>query len=130
MKLAIGLRGVHSLMTFFTLCANLGKPCAMSPREPFADLGTTRAALEHLRDLLALCPREALDWNSIALHDVMAARDDLVFCRRSIAMRRTPRPTSGARCASLFSRPCGPRGSTIGGTALGISAHCANPEAP
>ncbi len=28
--LAIGLKGVHSLMTFFTLCANLGTPCGMT----------------------------------------------------------------------------------------------------
>ena len=46
MKLAIGLRGVHSLMTFFTLCANLGRPCAISVREPFADLITARMALD------------------------------------------------------------------------------------
>src|SRR5262245_52573590 len=36
LKLAIGLRGVHSLMTFFTLCANAGRPCATSPDQPFA----------------------------------------------------------------------------------------------
>ena len=45
-------------------------------------------------------------------------------------MRPTPRPISGALCAStIFPDPCGPRGSTIGGTGLGISAHCVNPEA-
>src|SRR5688572_26851451 len=80
MKLAIGLRGVHSLMTFFTLCANLGRPCATSPSEPFVASATAREALEHMRALLSLCPGEALDWNSIELHDAMAARDDLVFC--------------------------------------------------
>ena len=37
MRLAIGLAGVHSLMTFFTLCANLGTPCATAQEEPFAD---------------------------------------------------------------------------------------------
>jgi len=130
MKLAIGLRGVHSLMTFFTLCANLGKPCAMSPREPFADLGTARAALEHLRDLLALCPRAALDWNSIALHDVMVARDDLVFCP-AVYCYATYAEADQRRPLRFhdFPGPSGPCGSTIGGTGLGISAHCANPEA-
>jgi len=130
MKLAIGLRGVHSLMTFFTLCANLGHPCATSAHEPFADLGTARAALGHLRDLLALCPREALDWNSIALHDVMVARDDLVFCA-AVYCYATYAEADQRRPLRFhdFPGPSGPRGSTIGGTGLGISAHCAYPEA-
>ena len=51
-KLAIGLRGVHSLMTFFTLCANLGRPCATSPDQPFAELATACEALEQMRALL------------------------------------------------------------------------------
>jgi multiple sugar transport system substrate-binding protein len=130
MKLAIGLRGVHSLMTFFTLCANLGRPCATSPRDPFADLGTARAALEHLRELLALCPREALGWNSIALHEVMAARDDLIFCPAVYCYATYAE--SDQRHPLRFHDlpgPAGSRGSTIGGTGLGISAHCANPEA-
>jgi multiple sugar transport system substrate-binding protein len=130
LKLAIGLRGVHSLMTFFTLCANLGKPCATSPREPFADSGAARAALEHLRDLLALCPREALNWNSIALHDAMVARDDLIFCP-AVYCYATYAEADQRRPLRFhdFPGPHGPRGSTIGGTGLGISAHCANPEA-
>ncbi len=130
MKLAIGLSGVHSLMTFFTLCANLGRPCTTSPNEPLVDRDTALTVLGHMRALLAFCPREAVDWNSIALHDAMVARDDLIFCpavycyatyaeadqRRPLRFHDFP----GAR---------GPRGSTIGGTGLGISAHCAHPEA-
>ena len=130
MKLAIGLRGVHSLMTFFTLCANLGRPCATSPGEPFAALATAREALEQMRALLSLCPREALDWNSIELHDVMVARDDLVFCPAvycyatyAEADQRQPLRFHD------FPGPRGPRGSTIGGTGLGLSAYCAHPEA-
>lgn len=130
LKLAIGLRGVHSLMTFFTLCANLGSPCATSTREPFIDLVTAGAALEHLRALLALCPGEALDWNSIALHDVMAARNDLVFCP-AVYCYATYAEADQRRPLRFhdFPGPQGERGSTIGGTGLGISAHSANPEA-
>jgi multiple sugar transport system substrate-binding protein len=130
MKLAIGLRGVHSLMTFFTLCANLGRPCATASGEPFADLDTARAAVEHLRELLALCPREALDWNSIVLHDVMVARDDLIFCP-AVYCYATYAEADQRRPLRFhdFPGPHGPRGSTIGGTGLGISANCAHPEA-
>lgn len=130
LKLAIGLRGVHSLMTFFTLCANLGTPCATSVGEPFADLPTARLALENLRELVALCPPEALDWNSIALHDVMVARDDLLFCP-AVYCYATYAEADQRRPLRFHDFP-GPRGcggSTIGGTGLGISAHCRHPEA-
>ncbi len=130
MKLAIGLRGVHSLMTFFTLCANLGRPCATLAGEPFAELATAREALEQMRALLSLCPREALDWNSIELHDVMVARDDLVFCP-AVYCYATYAEADQRRPLRFhdFPGPRGPRGSTIGGTGLGLSAHCAHPEA-
>jgi multiple sugar transport system substrate-binding protein len=103
MKLAIGLRGVHSLMTFFTLCANLGQPCATDPERPLIDGETARAALDHIRDLLAFCPREAHGWNSIELHDVMAARDDLVTCP-AIATALMPRSIRASRSASTTCR--------------------------
>jgi multiple sugar transport system substrate-binding protein len=130
LKLAIGMRGVHSLMTFFTLCANLGKPCATAPDRPFADPATARLAFEHLRELLALCPKEALDWNSSALHDAMVARDDLLFCP-AVYCYATYAEADQRRPLRFHDFP-GPRGcggSTIGGTGLGISAHCRNPEA-
>lgn len=129
-RLAIGLRGVHSLMTFFTLCANLGRPCATAPGEPFADLATARTALEHLRELLSLCPTEALDWNSIALHDVMVARDDLLFCP-AVYCYATYAEADQRRPLRFHDFPGlhGSGGSTIGGTGLGISAHCKKPEA-
>jgi len=129
-RLAIGLHGVHSLMTFFTLCANLGKPCATTPEEPFVDVATAQQALAAMRALLALCPREALDWNSIELHDAMAARDDLVFCPAVYCFATY---AEGDHAHPLrfhdFPGPKGAAGSTIGGTGLGISAHCAHPEA-
>ena len=58
LRLAIGLAGVHSLMTFFSLCANLGQPCATYPEEPLVDGDTARAALDAIRCLVALCPPE------------------------------------------------------------------------
>src|SRR6185503_394860 len=129
-RLAIGLRGVHSLMTFFTLCANLGSPCSREPQSPFVDRNVARTGLELLRELVSLCPDHVLDWNSIALHDVMAARDDLVFCP-AVYCYATYAEADQRRPLRFhdFPGPSGPRGSTIGGTGLGISAHCANPEA-
>jgi multiple sugar transport system substrate-binding protein len=130
--LAIGLKGVHSLMTFFTLCANQGKPCSIDPRQPLADRDAARAALEAMRALLAYCPPEALDWNSIALHDAMTMRDDLVYCP-AVYCYATYAEADLRRPLRFFDMPglhgADPRGSTIGGAGIGVSAHCAAPEA-
>ncbi|WP_459852148.1 extracellular solute-binding protein [Dongia sp. agr-C8] len=130
LKLAIGLKGVHSLMTFFTLCANLGMPCSTDPERPLVDRDTARQVLDHIRALLAYCPREALDWNSIELHDAMVTRDDLVtcpavYCYATYAESDQRKPL---RFHDLPG-PMGPGGSTIGGTGLGLSAYRGNDEA-
>jgi multiple sugar transport system substrate-binding protein len=130
LKLAIGLRGVHSLMTFFTLAANLGRPCATDPSQPLTDRETARIVLSHMRQLLAYCPPESLDWNSIELHDEMAARDDLVFCPAVYCYATYAE--SDHRHPLRFHDlpgPNGPAGSTIGGTGLGLSAFTRAPEA-
>lgn len=131
-SLAIALKGVHSLMTFFTLCANLGQPCATSPDEPFVDRSTAHEALTAMRALLALCPADVLDWNSIALHDAMVESDTLafcpaVYCYATYAEADQRRPLRFHDLPGLAGPT--PRGSTIGGAGLGISIHCRAPEA-
>lgn len=132
LKLAIALGGVHSLMTFFTLMAGLGRPCAQSPEEPFCDRAAAHEALALLRGLLQFCPPDTLDWNSIRLHEVMVAEDLFVYCpavycyatyaeadqRRPLRFADLPGPASQS-----------PTGSTIGGTGLAISASSNSPEA-
>jgi multiple sugar transport system substrate-binding protein len=123
--LAVGLKGVHSLMTFFTLCANIGAPCGMSPGEDLFDVATAQAALNALRRLVSYCPPQVVDWNSIALHDALLARNDLVFCPAvycyaTYAEADMPKPLRfhdlpGVAMVSSA-------GSTIGGTGVGISA--------
>ncbi len=132
LRLAIALAGVHGLMTFFSLCANLGRPCGVPSRDDFADRDTAHAALEALRRLLALSPPEVLDWNSIAVQDAMAARDDLLFCPAvygfaTYAEADRARPLAYAGFTGL--RAPHEAGSTLGGAGLGISAGCRNLEA-
>lgn len=132
LKLAIGLSGVHSLMTFFTLMAGLGRPCADTPEEPFCDGAAAHEALAILRGLLQYCPPEVLDWNSIRLHEVMVAEDHLaycpaVYCYATYAQADQPKPL---RFADLPGHAgASPKGSTIGGTGLAISTACTAPEA-
>jgi multiple sugar transport system substrate-binding protein len=130
LSLAIGLRGVHSLMTFFTFCANLGSPCNVEPRHSLVDHGVARQALALLRELVSYCPKLCLDWNSIELHEAMVARGDLVFCPAVYCYATYAEPDWP--CPLRFHDmpgPRGPKGSTIGGTGLGISARCGHPEA-
>jgi multiple sugar transport system substrate-binding protein len=132
LSLAIGLRGVHSLMTFFTLCANLGRPCGTDPAGPLLQRDTARQALDAIRALLAYCPAEALDWNSIELHDAMTERDDLVCCP-AVYCYATYAEADMRAPLRFFDLPglAGPtpRGSTLGGTGIGLSAHSAHPQA-
>ncbi|WP_395660150.1 extracellular solute-binding protein [Aestuariivirga sp.] len=123
LRLAIGLKGVHSLMTFFTLMANLGTPCAIQQDAALFEPAAARYALGLMRDLLSGCPPEVLDWNSIALHDQMASRSDLVFCP-AVYCYATYAEADHVHSLRFhdFPGPSGPRGSTIGGTGLAVSA--------
>jgi multiple sugar transport system substrate-binding protein len=132
LKLAIALAGVHALMTFFTLCASQRRPCATDPAEPLFDRDAAVASLAAMRRLLALCPPEVLDWNSIALHEAMVARDDLVwcpavYCYAAYAEADMRRPLRFADLPGLIEPTS--RGSTIGGAGVGVSARTAHPAA-
>jgi multiple sugar transport system substrate-binding protein len=123
----------HALMTIGSLMANAGKPWATDPVKPFTiDEEAFAAAYGEVEALLAFCPPDALGWNSIDLHDAMVARDDVVYCpavygyatygeadqRRRLAFG----PFAGARAPYE-------QGSSIGGTAIGVSAQCRAPDA-
>jgi multiple sugar transport system substrate-binding protein len=83
-----------------------------------------------MRQLLTFCPPESLNWNSIELHDVMMARDDLIFCP-AVYCYATYAESDHRHPLRFhdFPGPNGCAGSTIGGTGLGLSAHCRAPEA-
>ena len=130
--LAIGLKGVHALMSLFTLCANLGRPCGVTIDKPLLDIEAAKSALDALRRLLSYCPPDVLDWNSIALHEHMIGRDDLVYCPAvycyaTYAEEDIRRPLRFLDLPGLITSTS--RGSTIGGTGVGLSAHSRHPEA-
>jgi multiple sugar transport system substrate-binding protein len=127
LRLATSFAGVHSLMTFFTLTASLGCPCAPSPAGPFCDRSAAREALDLMRSLSAFCPPDIFSWNSIALHEAMGIRDDLVYCPAVYCYatyaehdQRQPLRFAALPGAAEVSA----RGSTIGGTGLAISRSC------
>lgn len=132
LRLAVALSGVHSLMTFFSLCANLGQPCGASADACLVNQDTARTALEAMRRLVSLSPPEVLDWSSIAVQDAMARRDDLVFCPAVYGFATYAETDNTHRLAySDFTGLRDPvfAGSTLGGAGLGISARCRHREA-
>ena len=121
----IGLNGVHALMTFFSLCANLGQPFASDNCGPFENNTAIPEALAQMRRFLDLCQAPVLDWNSIELQEQLSSSDDLVYCpavygfstygeghrRNKLAFAHFPGLANSNPNA----------GSTIGGAGLGIS---------
>lgn len=131
--LAIALAGVHALMTFFTFCAALGRPCELRQRLPFADDKVAPESLALLRGIVGACPPDVLDWNSIRLHEAMIERDDLiycpaVYCYATYAEADMRRPLRFADLPAMGSNGA-PRGSTIGGAGVAISAQSAVADA-
>jgi multiple sugar transport system substrate-binding protein len=127
LKPAIAYSGVHGLMTFFTLMASLGLPCSQMPGTAFCDRAAAREALGLMHALASYCPRGICDWNSIELHEALAKEDELVYCPAvycyaTYAEDDRPQPLRFADLPGASSTS--PKGSTIGGTGLAISAHC------
>ena len=132
-RLAIAFAGVHALMTLFTFCATLGRPCGARAGAPFADPDTACESLGTMRRILELCPRETLDWNSIALHEAMRTHEDLVYCPAvycylTYSESDPPKPLRFADLPALDLDGT-PRGSTIGGAGIALSAQSRVPEA-
>jgi multiple sugar transport system substrate-binding protein len=132
LHLAIAYSGVHSLMTFLTLAASLGRPCGETPAEPFVDRTTAREVLSLMRSLAKFCIPDVFGWNSIALHDAMTAAEDIaycpaVYCYAAYAEADRLHPLRFADLPGAADPS--PRGSTIGGTGLAISARCERPDA-
>jgi multiple sugar transport system substrate-binding protein len=132
MHIGIALNGVHSLMTFYTLCANLGAPCDGRLGHPLVNRDVARDALDAIEELLSLAPQAVLDWDSIGLHEAMIAGDSLVYCPAVYLYATYAEPDF--RHPLRFHdfpglRGPDPSGSTLGGTGLGVSAKCRNVDA-
>lgn len=133
-SIAIGLKGVHALMTFFTLCANMGEPPFSDASDVVSD-GAALDALDVLLEIVSWCPKEVLDWNSIAALEAMSTRDDLYYCPYVYGFSPYSAPPSeaGRKLLTFADIPgvngadC--KGSVIGGAGLAISRRSANRDA-
>lgn len=126
------LRAPHILMSFFTLAANIGAPCAVVP----GPLLPRAAGLQVLAAMQALA--EAVDPACHAM-DPIAALDTLAEGSRFALVPLTYLYAPYARDAYRPHRlrfhdipalgASGPLGSALGGTGIAVSARTAAPEA-
>ncbi len=130
----IPLRPPHSLMSLFTLAANLGHPARIDGTAPMLDLDTTPAAYAMLAELAALQPRAGFAMDPIAVFELMAeagskiALSPLIYGYVSYAMEGF-RPHLLAFADIPAAGNSGPVGSALGGTGIAVSAFCKERQA-
>ncbi|TCQ06051.1 carbohydrate ABC transporter substrate-binding protein (CUT1 family) [Rhizobium sp. PP-F2F-G36] len=131
-RVLLPLRPPHSLMSFYTLAANLGTPCAVEGDELIAPEAGA-AAFEALRELAALVPSMCFEMDPIAVFEAMAdtgstyAVTPLIYGYVSYAMvgfREKPIHF----CDIPSAGKSGPVGSALGGTGIAVSAFSASPR--
>jgi multiple sugar transport system substrate-binding protein len=125
-RVLLPLRAPHALMSFFTLCGNLGRPCSVGGEENFADRETAVTVLKMLREISALVDPACLAMDPIAVFEAMAQARSPIACAPliygyvsyAVAGFRENRlafadiPAAGAQ---------GPVGSALGGTGIAVS---------
>ncbi|PBB99598.1 extracellular solute-binding protein [Mesorhizobium sp. WSM3862] len=132
-RVLLPLRPPHSLMCFFTLAADLGRPCAVESPSDLIDPDTGETVFEMLREIAALLHPECLTMDPIAVFEKMAEAGSRIACAPLI-YGYVPYATAGFRPNRLFfcDMPTvggnGPVGSALGGTGIAVSAFSAAGE--
>ena len=70
---------IDTLMNFYMLCATQGQPPFVEDEWAVSDEMSLQA-LEQLRELAGLCPRDIFGWNPIAVYEALSRRDEFVYC--------------------------------------------------
>lgn len=118
---------IDTLMNWYMLCATQGE-APFAEREWAVSDAMSLQALEQLRELAALCPREIFGWNPIAVYEALSRRDDYVYCPFAYGYSNYSR--AGYSDALLTSDDMvaidghGRCQTTLGGTGLAISTGC------
>lgn len=132
-RVLLPLRPPHSLMCFFTLAADLGRPCAVESPSDLIDPDNGETVFEMLREIAALLDPECLTMDPIAVFEKMAEAGSRIACAPLI-YGYVPYATAGFRPNRLFfcDMPTvggnGPVGSALGGTGIAVSAFSAAGE--
>lgn len=121
------LRPPHSLMTFYTLCGNLGTPCASSGPGDLIEEAHGARVLDMLREIARLVDPACFDMDPIAVSERMVEPGSKIGCSPLIygyvnyAMEGfRPHRLTFADMPAAGSN--GPVGSALGGTGIAVSA--------
>jgi multiple sugar transport system substrate-binding protein len=125
------VKPVDALMGFFTLAANRGTPCAESPERLLAPADGL-AVLEAMRTLSEYVPRECLGMNPIETLDRMSTDDSYAYCPLLYGYSNYARDGFREHLIRFTNIPAlgsdGPRGSTLGGAGIAVSATSSHVE--
>jgi multiple sugar transport system substrate-binding protein len=132
-RVLLPLRPPHSLMSFFSLAANLDTPCYTTGPGDLIDAKAGAAVFEMLREVASLQDPKAFGMDPIAAYEAMAEAGSPIACvpmaygyvSYSLAGFRPRRvkfadiPVAGKD---------GPKGTTLGGTGMAVSAFSKSPK--
>ncbi|MCA0996682.1 extracellular solute-binding protein [Alloyangia pacifica] len=133
-RVMIPLRPPHVLMSFYTLCANLGHPCRVTQDAPFVDRAGGRDALALLRDLAQRVDPACYEMDPIEVLAHMAQSDRIACAPLIYGYISYALPGAKPHRVTFHDIPeaapgAGPKGSALGGTGLAVSAFGQHPEA-
>lgn len=133
-RVVLPMRAPHSLMTFFTLAANLGHPCRNDGSGTFIARNEGIGVYERLQELVALIAPEDFDMDPIAALEAMAGPQHTLalmpygYGYVSYALEGF-RPNRVAFCDIPAAGGNRPVGSALGGTGIAVSAFSGNVDA-
>jgi multiple sugar transport system substrate-binding protein len=117
-----------TIMNFYMLCALPGSDLFASEEFVVNDeLGVK--ALEQLRELASLQPREIFDWNPIRIYEAMTRADDYAYCPFGYGYSNYSREgyaRTVLHFGDVVSLDAVPLRTTLGGTGLAVSSQSAN----
>jgi multiple sugar transport system substrate-binding protein len=126
-KVALSLAGPHAVLSFLSIAAAFGEPPAEADPEQLVSNKTGRRVYDLMAELAGRSPRSVIDKNPIGILGHMVSNTDVALCPLVYGYVNYAASASGqaihfsdAPCLGTTSR----RGSTLGGTGIGISRRC------
>jgi multiple sugar transport system substrate-binding protein len=126
-RVILPMRPPHSLMSFYTLCANLGRPCAVTGPGDLIDVETGSRVIGILAEIAALIDPADFDSDPIAASEAMAEPGSK-FALMPLGYGYVNYAIDGFRPNRLTFADIpagggnGPLGSALGGTGIAVSA--------
>jgi multiple sugar transport system substrate-binding protein len=130
-RVILPMRPPHSLMTVYTLAANLGGPCSRTRERPFLNPAIGETLLSMLGDLTALLDPADFGRDPIAALELLATSDGALAVMpygygyvnyATDGFRPNRLSFADIAAAGTF----GPAGSALGGTGIAVSAFSGN----